>query len=109
MREVVAGDHDQVGVGGGELGDPALLAVLTRGEVQVGQVQHAQRLGLGREHGYVEAAQREHVALDQRGVRERGGAEDGGTGGQPAQYRAVGHACQSIGPQRHFRLGTVAT
>ena len=37
----------------------------------------AQRLGVGRQHRHVEPAQREHVALDQRGVRQGGGAGGG--------------------------------
>ena len=51
-----------------------LLALLARGEVQVGDVQHAQRLGVGRQHRHVEAAQGEQVALDQGGVGQGGRA-----------------------------------
>jgi hypothetical protein len=77
----------------GELGDPALLAMLFGRHMQVGDVQHAQRLGVRCQDWYVEASQGEQVALDERGVGERGRTGYGGAGGH-AEHRTHAHAAR---------------
>ena len=66
VRPVVAGVDHEVRLEVGQAAHPGDLVVLARGQVQVGQVQHAQRPLAGRQHRHGEPAQRERVRLGQR-------------------------------------------
>ena len=81
---------DEVGIGGGQFGDPALFAVLVGRQVQVRDVQDAHRLRVRLQDRYVAAAQGEQVALDQRGVGE-GGSPGGGHAGGQGDKGALAH------------------
>ena len=67
VRPVVAGVHDQVGVERGQVAHPVDLAPLPRHQVQVRQVQDAQRFLAGRQYRHGDLTQRVPAHLDERG------------------------------------------
>ena len=85
VGEVVPGVDDEVGLELGQAGDEALLGALPGPQVQIGDVQHAQRAGAGRQDGQRGVAQREPVPLDDRGVAQSERAGGGSRGGRPGQ------------------------
>ena len=78
VRQGVPSVHQEVGPQVGEPGQPALLGVLARGHVQVGDVQDAYRRFADRQHGQGGLAQRPAVELDTGGI---GRPSDGQCGG----------------------------
>ena len=70
-------------------GEPVQLPLLRRHEVDVRQVQHAERVGTGREHGHGDLAQRVLTRLPQA-VRGQAGA-----GGDPRRRQTAEKSCQT--------------
>jgi hypothetical protein len=76
VREEVTGDHDEVRLQGVERRDPGHATGVPRRQVEVGEVQHAQRGLASGQHRRLDAAQRVAMRLGHR-VGEAGRAEPG--------------------------------
>jgi hypothetical protein len=83
VGEEVAGADDQVGLERGQAAEPVLLGPLTGGQVQVGEVQHAQRLG-------APGQQRERHLTQRVGTGLGGGVRDGREGGGGTETEQAG-------------------
>ncbi len=71
---VVAGVHHQIRPQAGQRADPVDLLLLTGQQVQIGDVQHPDRIGTDRQHRYAELPQRVRPGLDQGAVTDAGRA-----------------------------------
>src|SRR5436190_10562439 len=106
VREIVTRIDHKVRVELVQGGHPALLGPLTGQHVQIRQVQHPQRPGPRRQHRQGGLPQRPVPALDAGRVRQRRGAERGGTQRDPADVSC--HRAHGFEPSPAARVPLMA-
>ncbi len=110
MAEVVARVDDEVGLERDEVAHPLLLAALPGRHVQVGEMQHRDRICPSRQDRHRGGAQGERRPLDQRAPDRRRGTRCGdGTEGAPESgAHEVGQAGVGAAPVGEFSVSTIA-